>query len=870
MSETRQNGEVPAIAGVIDRPRLNRVLESPLVRICVVQGPSGSGKTTLVRGWAHGHGPGQGPLIWVSLNRGMPGRKAFWEHVSSSAARLGELSPEASAEAGRQLALASDPVRLAGELLADAGSVTLVLDAYEHLGDAIEEIDEDLAALAAAVPQLRIVITSRAPTRLTELVLDGGDMVRVIGLAELALTSDEVQALILSQTGMDDPRLAASLARATRGFALAVRAAVLTLSQLGRIPRVDSPEWNEAVTARLESLLPDAESVRFVTDTSVPPYVDGELGRSLSGNPETERLFGMLERNGFGRWIPYTPERQVFQYVETIRDAFRARAAQDTVRFRRSCVITAGWLLENEEVVDQALQFAIDGGDYALADRIFVPLVIGNPDSYITDRFLPALQRVPEDELEQQPMLAFGLALALAGNPVRRGEAPRIAEIAVRAVAGHSYVEPTIDAFSLAAMRAIAQRLALRFRDSGTAGLEVVRAAEAMPTELVPPFAEQIATILRQLSYSLFQGGRIDAALPVIDRSIALCPTPITRDYSTVYAAGFSAFAGDLPRAKMLAASIDTDAWPEEFRHSFMNGLGLVAEGHRRLDALDFTGAAEVLRGAESYIHTAEFWPFLTGISVVARHGTGQALAEAHRVIRELDASVPPPGIGDNVATERLYAALALAMLAGHDQQGATWLLAGTPRDSPHLAGARIALALAAGRDRDAVNAAERLIQLPDHTIRSRAEAQTFGAVAALRAGTQETAWAWVGAAALAWEASGPRVHIALLAPQDRRALVEFAHERGSVSVGSFLDASVPGGQASTLAAELTRRERIVLAALAQHRSAADIAGMLVVSPNTVKSQLRSIYRKLGVSSRRAALAVAQELGLLDPPRSQG
>jgi LuxR family maltose regulon positive regulatory protein len=56
----------------------------------------------------------------------------------------------------------------------------------------------------------------------------------------------------------------------------------------------------------------------------------------------------------------------------------------------------------------------------------------------------------------------------------------------------------------------------------------------------------------------------------------------------------------------------------------------------------------------------------------------------------------------------------------------------------------------------------------------------------------------------------------------------------------------------------------VVLGALAEFEGARAIAESLVVSPHTVKTQLQSIYRKLGVSSRDAALAVARELGLLD------
>jgi LuxR family maltose regulon positive regulatory protein len=42
-----------------------------------------------------------------------------------------------------------------------------------------------------------------------------------------------------------------------------------------------------------------------------------------------------------------------------------------------------------------------------------------------------------------------------------------------------------------------------------------------------------------------------------------------------------------------------------------------------------------------------------------------------------------------------------------------------------------------------------------------------------------------------------------------------------------------------------------------------EIAGDLLLSANTVKTHLRSIYRKLGVGTRREAVAAAERLGLI-------
>jgi LuxR family maltose regulon positive regulatory protein len=61
----------------------------------------------------------------------------------------------------------------------------------------------------------------------------------------------------------------------------------------------------------------------------------------------------------------------------------------------------------------------------------------------------------------------------------------------------------------------------------------------------------------------------------------------------------------------------------------------------------------------------------------------------------------------------------------------------------------------------------------------------------------------------------------------------------------------------------LTMRELTVLELLPTHLSYAQIGERLFVSVNTVKTNLKSIYRKLGVSSRSEAVAVARESALL-------
>ena len=65
-------------------------------------------------------------------------------------------------------------------------------------------------------------------------------------------------------------------------------------------------------------------------------------------------------------------------------------------------------------------------------------------------------------------------------------------------------------------------------------------------------------------------------------------------------------------------------------------------------------------------------------------------------------------------------------------------------------------------------------------------------------------------------------------------------------------------------ASALTTAELRLLPMLCTHLSVPEIAQEMFLSPNTIKSQAYSLYRKLGVSSRSQAVAQAGRLGLLE------
>jgi LuxR family maltose regulon positive regulatory protein len=100
---------------------------------------------------------------------------------------------------------------------------------------------------------------------------------------------------------------------------------------------------------------------------------------------------------------------------------------------------------------------------------------------------------------------------------------------------------------------------------------------------------------------------------------------------------------------------------------------------------------------------------------------------------------------------------------------------------------------------------------------------------------------------------------------EDARALIE-----GSANPGMLYERLEEVARTLTPAhrriegdSELTEREVEVLRYLAEGLAKRDIGKVLFLSYNTIHSHTKSIYQKLRVSSRQAAIERARELGAL-------
>jgi LuxR family maltose regulon positive regulatory protein len=110
---------------------------------------------------------------------------------------------------------------------------------------------------------------------------------------------------------------------------------------------------------------------------------------------------------------------------------------------------------------------------------------------------------------------------------------------------------------------------------------------------------------------------------------------------------------------------------------------------------------------------------------------------------------------------------------------------------------------------------------------------------------------------------NGVRIPFRLIPTETMDAMLARAVSRTQpADVEAILVDARGGGTSLSPRSALSEREREIVQLLARHRSVAAIAEELFISVNTVKSHVKSAYRKLDVTSRPDAIRRARELGL--------
>lgn len=504
-----------------------------------------------------------------------------------------------------------------------------------------------------------------------------------------------------------------------------------------------------------------------------------------------------------------------------------------------------------------ALSTAVDEGDSAAVSDV---LRIGwfelvrqqHPD------LRAVLERMPISDANTNPLAA--MALGVVYNADRHRRAKAMFYFGTAALAARSRLHAPSAAERVLVLTA--ESAALRLLGRHPRSVKIARAALQTLSEMSEEPRNVIGHVTRiycQLGMSLYYGGFPAQAFDAFLRGFAEGAEENRSSFGNLaMMAWIRAHDGDLGEARELVALGRDGIWTERQRSMYPGSIQRVAEALLALEAFDLDSARERLRTMEHDPRSIEYWIEIASVEALISLAAGDAAG----ALSDLDSAIGLRGAEGRsaAARERLAPLRSLLHTALGNYEAAARTLARDAGDGPSVEIERARLDFMAGRSAAAL-ARLRTLAGDDMTMRTRVNCLALEAAIALRIEPRGRSRAVIRQLAAMMERTGQRFALHLLADADfvrvRDALAEAGH--------SDIVAGGVGGLLTTPERpQLSNRELVVLKALARPGSTAAIAAQLHVSPNTAKTHVKNVYRKLGVRTREEALTTALHHRLID------
>jgi LuxR family transcriptional regulator, maltose regulon positive regulatory protein len=859
-------------AGLVDRPRLHELIERGTTGlVTVVSAHAGTGKTVLLTAWAARVHPRR--VAWLGLDRDDNWSPRFWLGVERALVGAGALNgPLATDGEGRLGALIAD--RLDGR----AEPVVLVLDDYHEIESPI--VQRELQTLIDRAPSgLRLVLSTRADPRLRLHRLRLTDDLTEIRATELAFTVDECgKALEPFAADLADTDVEALRAR-TEGWAAGIRLAALSLAsepdRAGFLRRFAGDD--RAVADYLLNEILDRQPDRlreFLLRTSVPDTICADLADALTGRRDGARVLAELADANFlvsGHLGVELGYRYHGLLLEFLRAQLRRTRPHDLGLLQR---LSARWHWTAHEPIP-AFRDALAGGDWDLADEIAAEAwhVVGFGD---TGAAHAALLQLPREATEGRPGLSLLSAFASLTGGDRQEAERRLASADESLDGAEGLGDERV--LRLQAHAALAQV-------DGDYGLLETIAAELADAPAGSGFdatnrtAAQHAVALAHLGAATAARGDLNEADALLGAALDLSRRTGLRTMAASVLgelALLEAGRGRLRRAAELAADAVEDA---ELGGLSVGSPVVAAElalGWSQLlwDDLEAAerhlaraaAAADLAGDRRGRLAAAALWSLARGAR--GPREAGAALAVLRGRSTDLDGWQPPLALAPILET-----AEARLLAARGDLEASRVALdrrAARIGETAAISLLRARLALAEGESGAALAILERRPEDTPTALGLRIEASVLTAVALHALHDEDAAGE---ALECALELAGPNSYrrpfldcgsaVQVLLEQRIRWGTSHRSFAGELLAAFRKRAPSVAVTRAELLEPLSGREQSVLRYLPTMMSNAEIAGELFVTPNTVKTHLKSIYRKLAVSRRRDAVERARALELL-------
>ncbi|CAN5358939.1 hypothetical protein BH10ACT7_BH10ACT7_30450 [soil metagenome] len=812
---------------ILRTPLADRIGLSPLT---VLRAPGGSGKTVLMAQWAETDSK---PGAWVTVEPDVGDRAAFWNFVADAM--------------GLSLVDTDRGSLLRAFRAVDEPTVLVIDDAHELRDPATFD---DLLAVLRSSRNVRAIVGTRTRSELESpaqaLTLD----ITVIEPQQLLLSSDDVSRLV----GAEGSRFGSvdELLEASGGNPLLLRAILAGSSGI-------SPEAVVRDHLRVLFAQHGSQFAGFASTTSVPDDFDVSLAQSLSGE-RVERIaqhLVQLETDGLVMQRE-SADGPRFRYHPLIREVLREQFRHVDLDEYRHASLLASADAETRKQFVPALRHAVDADDYGRASDI---VLHGGFTLIRAGGAAAILQRVPMRYVARLPFIAvvLGLAANARGERLKALELLTLALAASRAGRGRQRVAERV---GLALIETVVLRITGRAADSVAAARRMLRLIEeAAPADL-DEVADQLGSYRLQAALSLFRSGRAGEARTAAEH-VGISPVALAGGSPDALGAASLVSVVEAARGEAEAAAvlsrIDDAGFPADLLDAYAGALAHLARGILALEQNDPDTAAshaELFRDRGNLEHGMLFTALR---SVIALWRGGPDIG-----LQLLEHRETADGSRARLSAEdrRLVAASRVLLHAALGQTGpAHTTLRNLDRADPLGPILHATLLLQEQNSEQVIGRLSATVE--DAGPRLSAATDLLTACAALLREDEALAEAALRRFLAIRDVHGVSTPVLLVPAEHRDRLWAFAARVGVDQEVIAALRSIPSPlriTASRIA--LTPREAEILQQLRDTASLAEIAATLSVSANTVKTQVRTLYRKLGVANRDEALRAARLQGL--------
>ncbi|MWV57773.1 LuxR C-terminal-related transcriptional regulator [Rathayibacter sp. VKM Ac-2754] len=822
-------------AASVGRPRLLGRLASAR-GLVLLRGVRGSGRTTLAAAWIARRRADGSTTAWID------GRPRFAREQDLAAAL---------AEALRLHPRGEGLDALAGVLLEREGRVDVVLDDADVYIS--EPLVHSLGSLATRVPGLTVLVIGRRPGPTGAAALDlpsrelhasVDELGGILRSLSLDLAADEIAQLHGWFGGWLVPSLAAARAwSASLGVGHPAALARRTAREAGTATALENAD-----SAAGERLLGSLWLWRLAGEELTP-----ETAAAAWDHPQPMPTILALEAEGAIDVVDGPRPLWQLAISEVLAEALSARfEAEHAPRILAAHRRLSDLALTEDRGAD-AIRHASLSQDWehtaALLNEHWAP-VLASHKSVLRE----ALRALPQEFLDRYPRWSQARAY-VEHMPVAGTARP------VQFTAPRHDATDLMDVLATTTARLAADRSAGRLLPARTAVADLAEIlAEASP-ERLEPLLPAIPELRTQWARTYFFSGALTLA---------------RAEYATTYDEALThgnlriavAAAGSLALLCALSGRTDrAETWlqripeyPSSDAPDTVHAVGHLARAVVALNTLDLATAERILREEAHITDASEYAALQAALQALAAGWSGHPVAALHTLRSERAAAGSRWGAGLN-AVVLADTESTLLILAGRYNDAARALDVELDDDTLQevLLVGRARTGLAAGHPDAAETESRAALERPVLTARSAITAHLVLAGALHAAGDRDSADASARTAvALAAQYRLPAALAALALP-DLEVLGDAVPEE----VAARLRALTLPRKAERPLPPLTPREREILGQLIGGLTVAGMADAAFVSRNTVKAQIRVLYRKLDVHSRREAVERARDAGLV-------